>query len=126
MAGKVVVDTIETGAGDSASAEEVVKGCAKAWVNFQTLVTTSILRSFNVSSVTDIGVGISLVNFSTPMDTANYAVSTFAQNTVGGGQVTAQQVSTYKTKTTTQCHIVVIDQTLAGSDPGEVSAVFFE
>lgn len=47
---------------------------ATAWVVFNGSGTVSIQDSFNVSSVTDLGVGSYRVNFATPMANANYAV----------------------------------------------------
>ena len=47
---------------------------AKAWVVFQGTATVTIKASYNVSSVTDNGVGNYTVNFSTPFSSANYCV----------------------------------------------------
>lgn len=47
----------------------------KAWVNFNGTGTVAIRASFNVSSITDNGVGIYTLNFSTPLSDANYSVS---------------------------------------------------
>jgi len=80
MAGKVVIDTVETSAGDSASAEEVVKGCAKAWVNFNGTGTVVIRTAFNVSSITDNGTGDYTANFTTAIRDANYATTTSGGN----------------------------------------------
>jgi hypothetical protein len=51
------------------------QGMAKAWVNFNGGGTIAIRDSFNVSSITDNGVGDYTVNFATAMPNANYAVS---------------------------------------------------
>jgi hypothetical protein len=47
---------------------------ARAWVNFNGTGTVAIRASGNVSSITDGGVGIYTVNFTTAMPDANYAV----------------------------------------------------
>jgi hypothetical protein len=52
----------------------VINGSAKAWVNFNGTGTVAIRASFNVSSITDNGVGDYTVNFTTAMVDANYAV----------------------------------------------------
>jgi hypothetical protein len=57
----------------------VVNGSAKAWVNFNGTGTVAIRAGFNVSSITDNGVGDYTVNFTTTMADANYAVTTCAQ-----------------------------------------------
>lgn len=45
----------------------------KAWVNFNGTGTVAIRASFNVSSITDNGVGSYTVNFATALSNANYA-----------------------------------------------------
>jgi len=45
---------------------------AKAWVNFNGQGTVAIRDSYNVSSITDLGTGQYLVNFSTARSNANY------------------------------------------------------
>ena len=47
----------------------------RAWVNFNGTGTVAIRASFNVSSITDNGVGDYTVNFTTAMPDVNYAVS---------------------------------------------------
>lgn len=47
---------------------------AKAWCQWTTVTTTAINSSYNVSSLTDNGVGSTTVNFTTAFSTANYAV----------------------------------------------------
>ena len=54
-------------------------GC-RAWVNFNGTGTVAIRASGNVSSVTDNGIGLYTVNFSTAMPDANY--TTVATNNV--------------------------------------------
>ena len=58
---------------------------SKAWVNFNGTGVVAIRDSFNVSSITDNGVGNYTVNFTNAMANANYvAVGTF-----GGGDIRA-------------------------------------
>lgn len=54
------------------SAEQ--SGLCKAWVNFNGTGTVAIRASYNVSSITDNGVGQYTVNFTTAMPDANYSV----------------------------------------------------
>ena len=49
-------------------------GVCRAWVNFNGAGTVAIRASFNVSSITDNGVGDYTVNFTTAMPDANYCV----------------------------------------------------
>ena len=46
---------------------------AKAWVNFDGTGVVAIRDSFNVSSITDVGVGSYTVNFTNALSNANYA-----------------------------------------------------
>ena len=48
----------------------------QAWVNFNGTGTVAIRASYNVSSITDDGIGKYTVNFTSAMTDANYAVLT--------------------------------------------------
>ena len=65
----------------SASGSAPVYAC-RAWVNFNGTGTVAIRASGNVSSITDNGVGIYSVNFTTAMSDANFA-AVAAQTTDG-------------------------------------------
>jgi hypothetical protein len=64
-------------------------GTAKAWLNWSLITTTTITSSHNVSSLTDTGVGITTVNWTTSFSTAGAyvfagAVKADAAETIGG------------------------------------------
>jgi hypothetical protein len=65
--------TLSTQGGSTVPVDTVVNGTAKAWVNFDGTGTVAIRRAFNVSSITDNGVGVYAVNFTTAMVDADYA-----------------------------------------------------
>jgi hypothetical protein len=68
-------DTLQNAAGSkSVPVSTVVDGSAKAWVNFNGTGTVAIRAAFNVTSITDNGVGDYTVNFTTAMPDANYGV----------------------------------------------------
>lgn len=46
---------------------------AKVWVNYTTVSTTAILASYNVSSLTDGGTGITTISYTTAFSSVNYA-----------------------------------------------------
>jgi len=69
MAGKIIADTIETGAGADISTSYVVNGSAKAWMRETHAVVSD---SINVSSATDGGSGDTIMNFSSAMSSSNY------------------------------------------------------
>lgn len=56
----------------------------KAWVNFNGIGTVAIRASYNVSSITDGGVGNYAVNMTTAMSDVNYAVVAMAYLNDGG------------------------------------------
>jgi len=72
MAGKIIADTIETGAGADIPTSYVVNGSAKAWIDIPS-GQASINASFNVSSLDDDGVGDGGVNFTSSMTSSLYA-----------------------------------------------------
>ena len=74
---------------------------ARAWVNFNGTGTVAISGSGNVTSITDSGVGLYDVNFTTAMPDANYAptVTAYSANSslyAIGGQVNGQAPTTAK------------------------------
>lgn len=72
-------NTLQNAAGSkSVPVDTVVDGSAKAWVNFNGTGTVAIRAAFNVSSITDNGVGDYTVNFTTAMPDANYCSTGFA------------------------------------------------
>ena len=73
MAGTIVSDTIQNGAGTSTSTTNVISGCAKAWLNYNG-VTPTINASYNISSVTRNAAGDYTINFTTgTFSDANYS-----------------------------------------------------
>lgn len=62
----------------NASGSAPVYAC-RAWVNFNGTGTVAIRGSGNVTSITDNGVGLYTVNFTTAMSDVNYAVTGFAR-----------------------------------------------
>jgi hypothetical protein len=72
--GSTRVSTIADSAGANTSTPaEIASGRAKAWVNFNGTGTVAIRASYNVSSITDNGVGDYTVNFTTALADANYS-----------------------------------------------------
>ena len=67
------VNTIQnTSGGSSSTAEQINKGRAKAWINFNGTGTPSIVGSFNISSISDQGTGHYRISYSTAMANDNY------------------------------------------------------
>ena len=78
MAGKIIADTIETGAGADIATSYVVNGSAKAWANLES-GTASILDSLNIASTTDNGTGDHTVTYSNALANDDYIVGCSAQ-----------------------------------------------
>ena len=75
MAGKLVVGTVSSGA-STFEIDAIAKGLVKAWVNFDGTSSPIIIRrSLNVTSITDNGTGNYTVNFTTPMESADYVTA---------------------------------------------------
>jgi len=80
MAGKIIADTIETGAGADISTSYVVNGSAKAWVNFNATGTPAARDSLNFSSITDNSAGDFTLNWSSSMANADYSITGMTEN----------------------------------------------
>jgi hypothetical protein len=87
MAGTIVSDVLQDGAGNSTATTNAISGSAKAWVNYKGTATVSIRASYNVSSVTVNGTGDYTVNFTNTLTDANYSAvascGTNGNNTTG-------------------------------------------
>jgi len=76
MAGKIIADTIETGAGANVSTSYVVNGSAKAWANINGTGTIAFSDSLNCASLTDHSSGIFTTSFTNSMNNASYSTAT--------------------------------------------------
>jgi len=75
MAGTIVADTIQDGAGNSTSMDNAIYGSAKAWVNFNgTTTPPSIRAGYNVSSITKNGTGDYTTNLTNALSDTNYGI----------------------------------------------------
>lgn len=71
----------------------------RAWVNFNGTGTVAIRAQFNVSSITDNGVGDYTVNFTNAMADANYAPVTSSNPNQNGSSVTMAALYNYNDNT---------------------------
>lgn len=93
---------------------------AKAWVYFTTVTTTSNLASYNISSLTDNGVGDTTINFTTSFSSANYAavITVKAASGIAG-------LSRVSSKTSSAIRILTFDTASGTIDVGHMDAAFF-
>jgi len=129
--------TNATNASNPASGSALASGTAKAWVSFNSSGT--ILKAFNVSSITVRGTGQWTVNFTSALADGNYVMSgcsSRAENSLypgrGGVFVSFNWDGTNGTApTTTSCEINTVQGTINGSDgtyfnPALTTVVFFD
>lgn len=121
----IAAQTISNLAGTSStSTDNVVNGCAKAWVNFNGTGTVAIRASFNVSSITDLGVGYYGINFTNAMSDANY--SAVATGGLGNwGSIIHTGTDDNSWKTTTQCQLYASQNAASARTDCEVSVAIF-
>ena len=77
MAGTIVADTIQNGAGTSTSMTNAINGSAKAWVKFDStgaIYGGAGTGSYNVSSVTKNSTGNWTTNFTSSLPNTSYAL----------------------------------------------------
>jgi hypothetical protein len=94
---------------------------AKAWVNFNGTGTIAIRSSYNVSSITDLGVGEYQVNFTTAMADANYSMLA-----TQGGQETSVPIEMPRRSTTPTTTAVRIIYNNGNSDSLYISVAIFD
>ena len=76
MASELRVNTLKDAAGNNSIATSFVAGgSAKAWVNFNGTGTIAARDSFNLSSLTDSGTGLYVVNHTANMVNDDYSVT---------------------------------------------------
>jgi hypothetical protein len=110
----------------NATGSAPVYGC-RAWVNFNGTGTVAIRGSGNVSSITDSGVGIYTVNFTTAMPDANYAAVSMAGQYGGGvsGTLGFNADNNIRTTTTYGFYTVVTTTPTSTVDLANISLAFF-
>ena len=103
MAGKIIADTLETGAGADIATSYVVNGSAKAWINFNGTATGAVSTyardSLNLSVTIDNGTGDYTLGFTSSMGNATYshAGSSGGQASTSNGSVYQYDQSTART-----------------------------
>ncbi len=95
---------------------------ALAWVNFNGTGTVAIRSSYNVSSITDNGVGDYTVNFTTAMTDANY-VSLITGG--GGGIESAVTADVTTARTTTALRIYALSPAGSPTDSAYMNVAIF-
>jgi hypothetical protein len=99
-------------------------GVAKAWVTFNASTGSPVIgSSFNVTSISDDGVGLYTINFTQPFSTAEYTVCGSARYNSGAAAAITYvglRRQTTSAKTTTSCAIQVV------YNPGNAVAITYD
>lgn len=97
----------------------------RAWVNFNGTGTVAIRASYNVSSITDNGVGDYTVNFTTALPDANYSIGGSSGGSPGTSNGAVYQADNVTAKTTTAFRIYLITVSGALIDAPQSSVQVF-
>src|SRR6056300_564886 len=108
----------------NASGSAPVYAC-RSWVNFNGTGTVAIRGSGNVTSITDSGVGIFEVNFTTAMPDVNYCASIGTPTTAGGGLLYIGALNNVGAWTSSKVYTRFINSSLAYWDPEVVCVSIF-
>jgi len=100
MAGKIIADTIETGAGADISTSYVVNGSAKAWAKYRGSSTVIFYDSFGCTSISDNGTGLYGMTLTNAFSSSNYAVT----GEDSGGEMFIENASAHTTTTFNTTH----------------------
>ena len=110
--------------GNNSTPEQVAKGRAKAWLHMKGTGTISIENSFNVSSITDNGLGKYEADLSITMSNSKFCVvggssqsNDYNDNVMGFHPYTTTKIRMYSWQTT--------GSSTAGEDATFVSAAVF-
>ena len=114
-----VTNIQDTAGGNSSTSAQIYSGRAKAWVNASSFSTMSINGdAYNVSSLTDLGVGVFQINFSTSFSDKNYII---VHSTSTGNSGVYSHVNDSQT-TTSKCEI----HTKSAHHSGQTAGVYYD
>ena len=125
MAGKLILDTIQDGSGNSIAITNAIKGTAKTWVVFDGgngYPVQLIRNSLNVSSVTRVSAGAYRVNFTKAFPDVNFAVVATSNDNGSGAGCLTLLTETYPSNVS---FLSINPASLAQTDAAYVSIVFF-
>lgn len=94
-----------------------------AWANFVTGSTT-INKAFNVSSITNVGTGDSIINFTTSLADANYAITSSCIRTTNNTSRSGCVVKNGTTPSTTAFNVITFDDSGNNSNTTAYVACF--
>tara|TARA_Y100000004_G_scaffold188318_1_gene242261 strand:+ start:408 stop:782 length:375 start_codon:yes stop_codon:yes gene_type:complete len=112
----------DTSGNNNSTPQEIGKGRAKAWINFNGENTPTARESYNVSSITDNATGNYTLNFTNAMSSADFAY-TFASG--DQNHTSATRALNYMSSTTTSLQILSESSNGTNSDESHICVVVF-
>jgi len=126
VAGKLILDTIQDGSGNTIATSTAIKGTAKAWVVFdgeyENFELQFIKNSLNVSSVIRVSAGAYRVNFTKAFPDVNFAVVATSNDNGSGAGCLTLLTETYPSNVS---FLSINPASLSQTDATYVSIVFF-
>lgn len=111
--------------GTTVTGPQIVYGVAKVWFNFNGTGTIASRASFNVSSLTDVGASLYLVNFSTSLIDANHATTCNCQPNNYSGSYAGSGDTAAGTQTSSRASVELRDTNNAYSDSNFIVGAVF-
>jgi len=112
---------------NTVNSEQVIQGAANALVNFNGNGAISINNSYNVSSVTDVGVGYYTINFVSPLNNVYYTINAMLNVTNATSTARTIHEDTVISRTSSQitvhCGYVNSTNNYSKIDHGRISIV---
>jgi hypothetical protein len=124
MAGTIVADTLQDGAGNSTAMDNAIYGSAKAWGSYaySAGAAPTLRYAYNISSVTRSSTGTYVFAFTNSLADANYGVVGTAFNTSGNNDLIASIYAKSASSTTIQ---ITYPSSLGGSGTTSDSGIDF-
>lgn len=101
--------------------QNIAKQTARAWVNFNGITTTTIRKSFNVASLTDLGAGVTQINFAVALPDVNYVV---VAGVSGASTVSTTLQLNYNAGVSTPPTVTSVTVTSVGSGVGAADQIY--
>jgi len=112
----------DTSGNNNSTPEEIGKGRAKAWINFNGENTPTARESYNVSSITDNATGDYTLNFTNAMSSADFA---FAVSVGDGNHTSTVRGLSYQSSTTTSLQLLAESSNGNNIDEPNICVVVF-
>lgn len=107
----------------SITADTLLQGTAKAWVNFNGTGTIAPRDSFNLSSLADNGIGTYTLNLTSALGNANYSGGGYVAGSTGYGVLFSIEGTYVRTTTAFQIASVYSTNNAGGTSVGDYPGI---